>query len=249
MVTGVLAGQPVSPADSGLRVVLEGRFAVAAAGDAQVRMPHSSARVVAFLAVHGHRVSRVTVADKLWSTATTEHAAAALRTALWRLGPVLGRRLIVIDEHDLALHEGVEIDFRATARCAREILSGSLKGDRIAALAQLRDAGDLLPDWYDDWVVLERECFRQLRIDALERLCRELSAADRYAEAVQAGLAAVAAEPLREGVHEALIAAHVAEGNHADAIRQYRLLHDMLRRHLGLAPSQAVRDTLAGARW
>lgn len=227
------------------RIVLQGRFAVFD-GDSPVGLPHSSERVVAYLAVQNRAVSRGTIAEALWSTSTAEHAGAALRTALWRLGPELGRRLVACDGHELALRDGVAVDLQATTRCARQVASGD--GDPAGALFVLCDAEDLLLDWYDDWVVLERECLRQLRLEALERLCRDLGRAGRYAEAVQAGLAAVASEPLREGAHAALIEAHVAQGNYADAERQYQLLRDMLRRHLGLSPSRHVVDMLAGVR-
>jgi DNA-binding SARP family transcriptional activator len=227
------------------RIVLQGRFAVFA-GDSPVGLPHSSERVVAYLAVQSRAVSRGTIAEALWSTSTAEHAGAALRTALWRLGPELGRRLVASDGHAIALRDDVAVDLQATMRCARRIASGA--GDEDGALALLCDAEDVLLDWYDDWVVLERECLRQLRLDALERLCHDLSRVGRYAEAVQAGLAAVASEPLREGAHAALIEAHVAQGNYADAERQYQLLRDMLRRHLGLTPSRHVVDMLAGMR-
>jgi DNA-binding SARP family transcriptional activator len=229
------------------RIVLQGRFAVCMR-TSPVRLPHSSERVVAYLAVQSRAVPRATVAEALWSTATAEHAGAALRTALWRLGPELGRRLVLSDSHGLKLRDGVAVDVRATAACARRIAAGAAGEDPAGALALLCDAEDLLEDWYDDWVVLEREYLRRLRLDALERLCRDLGAAGRYAEAVQAGLAAVASEPLREGAHAALIAAHVAQGNYADADRQYRLLRDMLRRHLGLSPSAQVLEVLAGMR-
>ena len=227
------------------RIVLQGRFAVFT-GDSPVGLPHSSERVVAYLAVQSRAVPRGTVAEALWSTSSAEHAGAALRTALWRLGPELGRRLVAGEGHALALRDGVAVDLHATTQCARRVASGG--GDRAGALDLLCDAEDLLLDWYDDWVVLERECLRQLRLDALERLCHDLSSTGHYADAVQAGLAAVASEPLREGAHAALIAAHVAQGNYADAERQYQLLRDMLRRHLGLAPSRHVMDVLAGVR-
>ena len=241
------SGQETAAATEEPRIVLQGRFAVVM-GSTPVGLPHSGERVIAYLAVQTRPASRATVAEALWCTASAEHASAALRTALWRLGPELGRRLLACDGRDLALRDDVAVDLRDTARCAHRIAAGTKAEDLAGALTLLCDAEDLLLDWYDDWVVLERECHRQLRLDALERLCRDLSAAGRYAEAVQAGLAAVASEPLREGAHAALIAAHVAQGNHADAERQYELLRDMLGRHLGLAPSRQVSDVLAQAR-
>lgn len=229
----------VVPSGVRLRVVLQGRFAVTA-GEEPVSTPHSGQRVVAFLAIQGRPVERTTVAASLWGEATADRAGAALRTALWRLSSSPARRLLRTDGHRLALSDDVEIDFVVTARQAEQAVAG---GAEDGTVALLRDAADLLPDWYDDWVIIERERFRLLRIDALERLCRELSAAGRYAEATQAGLAAVAAEPLRESAHHALVAAHLAEGNRSDALRQYALLGDLLR-ELGLEPSPGMREAV-----
>jgi DNA-binding SARP family transcriptional activator len=69
-------------------------------------------------------------------------------------------------------------------------------------------------------VLVERERFRQLRLHALEALCRRLTGDGLHAEAVDAGIAAIAAEPLRESAHRALMSAHVAEGNRGEAMRQ-----------------------------
>ena len=98
-------------------------------------------------------------------------------------------------------------------------------------------SGELLPDWYDDWVVIERERFRQLRVHALERLCERLTSERRFTEAVETGLAAVEGEPLRESAHRVLIHAHLAEGNAAEALRQYGVFRGLLRDRLGLEPS------------
>jgi hypothetical protein len=98
-------------------------------------------------------------------------------------------------------------------------------------------------------VIIERERFRELRVEALERICGQLSALGHYGDAVQAGLAGVAAEPLRESAHQVLIAAHLAEGNRADALRQYKLLRELLRRDLDVEPSPTLRrrfDPLTG---
>src|SRR5207302_1114287 len=82
-------------------------------------------------------------------------------------------------------------------------------------------AGVLLPGFYDDWVLDERDRLGQLRVHALEALCKHLTTRGRYGQAVAAGMAAVAAEPFRESAQVALIRAHLAEGNRADAVRQF----------------------------
>jgi DNA-binding SARP family transcriptional activator len=226
-----------------LRILMQGCFAVVR-DQARISMPHTSERLVALLALRGCPLARAGVASSLWSSATGDRGAAALRTALWRLSSSAGRGLVTTRGHDLVLGDGVDIDFRRTARRARDVVAGRAADVDSSDVALIRDAGDLLPDWYEDWVIIERERFRELRVEALERICRDLSALGRYGDAVQAGLAAVAAEPLRESAHEALIAAHVAESNRADALRQYDLLRELLRRDLDLEPSPALRQRL-----
>jgi DNA-binding SARP family transcriptional activator len=99
---------------------------------------------------------------------------------------------------------------------------------------------DVLPDWDDDWALLERERFRQIRLHALERRCDLLTARGRISEAIEAGLTVVAAEPLRESAHRALIRAHLAEGNRAEALRQFELYRRLMRDDLGLDPSPEI---------
>ena len=237
-----LAVVPSSPTGR-LKVSLQRHFTVAYDG-VPVEVPHSSQRLVAFLAIQDRPLLRGVVAAELWSDATGDRAAAALRTALWRLGPAVSRGLVLAIGGRLGLGAEVDVDFRATARRARAIGAGDAAAT-AHDVALLREAGDLLPDWYDDWVILERERFRQLRIDALETLCSELSAAGRYADATEAGLAAVVAEPLREQAHRVLISAHLAAGNPGEALRQYRILRALLARELGIRPSPATDRLLA----
>jgi len=103
---------------------------------------------------------------------------------------------------------------------------------------------DLLPDWYDDWVLVERERYNQLRLHAIEALCHHLTAAGHHAEAIDAGLAAVRAEPLRESAHQVLIRAHLAEGNRWEAVRQYERCRRLLLDELGVEPSRALQALL-----
>ncbi len=101
---------------------------------------------------------------------------------------------------------------------------------------------DLLPYWDEDWVLLERERFRQARLHALEHHSERLLGQQRYGEALQAALGALAGEPLRESAHRLLIEVHLAEGNAAEALRQYHQYRELLRSELGIAPSSGLRQ-------
>lgn len=69
----------------------------------------------------------------------------------------------------MALAPGVEVDLHEVRAQARRVLRHELSTpDDVDDLCL---AGELLPDWYDDWVLIERERFRQLRLHALDALC------------------------------------------------------------------------------
>jgi DNA-binding SARP family transcriptional activator len=147
----------------------------------------------------------------------------------------------------LALSPDVKVDIQgATVRAA--LLLERPEEHCAHDLELLGVAGDLLPDWYDDWVLIERERFRQLRLHALENLCCAFTRVGEHSQAVRAGLAAVGIEPLRESSHRALICAHVAEGNPAEALRQFELFKARLMDDLGLSPSSKMEMLVARIR-
>jgi DNA-binding SARP family transcriptional activator len=161
---------------------------------------------------------------------------ASLRTALWRIRQA-GIEIIETDHVRVSLRDRVDVDLDLLVVQARRILSDNQTlEDRDYDARFLRS--DLLPGWDEDWVLSERERIRQVRLHALEALCRRLTHVQRYAEAVEAGQEAVAAEPLRESAHRALIEAHLAEGNRGEALRQYHNYATLMHGELRLDPSE-----------
>lgn len=207
-----------------------------------VDLPLGSQRVLAFLALQTRPLSRSYVASILWMDGNEERAAASLRSALWRINRS-GHRLVAANSQWLRLMPDVVVDLRESARTAREVLRSEMLAQDLC-VDELNVAGDLLPGWYDDWVIAERERFRQLRLHALERACGQLTAAGRFGQAIESGLAAVASEPLRESAHRVLICAYLSEGNQGEAIRQYETCRQILRRELGIEPSPVTRALL-----
>jgi DNA-binding SARP family transcriptional activator len=141
----------------------------------------------------------------------------------------------------LSLRADVDVDVCHLQATASAILDGTLRALDRSTLRELA-GDDLLVGWYEDWVLLERERLRQLRLHALEMLSGKLLAAGDASAAVEAGLATVAVEPLRESAHRAVIHAYLAEGNRAEALRQLARLRHLLRGELGVEPSTLVTD-------
>jgi DNA-binding SARP family transcriptional activator len=206
----------------------------------RVVLPHSAQRVIAFLAVTDRPVRRCHAAATLWLESSEERSAGSLRTALWRLRrPDL--RLVDLQGDALSLSGDIRVDLRALWDTGRRLLQGDESLD-VAALRQLADAGELLPGWYDDWVAMERERIRLLRIQALETASVLFAARGRHGEAAVMALAAVEADPLRESAQQAAIRAQLAAGNRAEALRQYERYTEALRRELQLEPSFELRQ-------
>lgn len=207
--------------------------------DEPVELPMTAQRVLAFVALHNRPLHRLHVAGSLWLDSSEERAGASLRSALWRLHRN-GGQLVVTVGQQLALGEDVEVDLRESEALARRALDRSDPGAVGVDASAL--GSDLLPDWYEDWVLIERERYRQVRLRALDALSERLLQANRLGEALDAGLAAVAGEPLRESAHRAVVRVHAAEGNVGEAIRQYRLCRRLLNEQLGIEPSERMRE-------
>jgi DNA-binding SARP family transcriptional activator len=204
-------------------------------GGEVVGLPVSAQRLLAFLALHERPVLRPYVAGTLWLDANDERAGASLRSSLWRLNRS-GHHLVESTSLQLGLADDVEVDLRSAIGLAGRLIDGTATaGDVDAAEASLD--GEVLPDWYDDWLLFERERFRQLSLHALEALADRLVAGGSLGGALRAALAAVRGEPLRESAHRALIRVHLAEGNRSEAIRQAELCRRLLREKLGVDPS------------
>jgi DNA-binding SARP family transcriptional activator len=207
-------------------------------GRRRLRLVGRQERVLALLALSRGRVLRTTAARTLWPDAPTRRAQASLRTSLWGL-PRTPRLVDTSEAASIALVPTVHVDL-AEALAVAERLLGPAPGEVPRELPPFLVACGLLEDWDEEWVRIEQERFRQLRLLALESLCALASEQGRYPQAVEAGLAALAGDPLRERAHLLLVQAHLAAGNRGEALRQYercaRLLHD----ELGLEPSPAM---------
>ena len=210
-----------------------------------VPLPLTAQRVVAFLGLRRHPLSRSQVAGSLWTESPEERAAASLRSALWRLG-LPGWDLVRATQQALELSPAVAVDLHQAVLRAHRLLGWQqvvplAAGDPAEEhLDWLALSGELLPGWYEDWVIIERERFNQLRLHALEALCLSLAAQGRFGPAVEAGHAAVSADPLRESAHRCLVRAYLAEGNRGDALHQYDLYRKICQQELGCEPSEAL---------
>jgi DNA-binding SARP family transcriptional activator len=208
---------------------------VSVRGD-RLSVPEGSKRLLAFVALRGGPVARRHVAGTLWPIGDDGRAAGNLRSALWRLRGS-GIDVLRCDKWSLSLLDDVAVDVGQLKTWADRMIAGHPTGRDLDRVKLEIGALDLLPGCYDDWTILERERLRQRVLHALEAQSRFLSAANRHADAVDAALAAVRAEPLRESAQRTLIEAYLGEDDWVEAQRTLDCYRDVLDRELGLSPS------------
>ena len=227
------------------RLELLRRFEVTNGG-CRISLPLGAQRLLAFLALQEDGAHHAAAAEQLWPDCTPYRAAANLRSALCQ-----GRRLGCLTAIEsvgprLMLSPSVCVDLHRVWESARHVTEGvgTLPIDWASLVSDL--SRELLPGWSEDWLILERERWDQVRVYALEGLAQQFQVADQYLPALQAALAAMAVDPIRETAHRIVIEVHLAEGNVANALKRYHDYRAFLRRELNVAPSrqmpQLVRD-------
>jgi DNA-binding SARP family transcriptional activator len=176
------------------------------------------------------------VAGTLWSESDETHAFASLRSALSRVNK-LGHELIKSSRDLIHITTELQIDFGLARGLALRIVEGGIEDYDLVRASITALSSDLLPGWYDDWLILEAEEWRQLRLHALEALSAAFIERTRFPEAVAAAIAAVKGDSLRESARRALVIAHLGENNVSEAVREIEKYRALVHEHFGFEPS------------
>jgi DNA-binding SARP family transcriptional activator len=201
-----------------------------------VALPEAGRHVVAFVAVRGP-ATRQHLVGALWPELAEVQAGACLRSTLWRTRRSLEPLLNTLGEW-VQLGPDVRLDLAELHACLLRV------PDPPRPTAQYLDGSDLLPDWYDDWLLVEQEQLRQQRLHALEQLAAASRDDGDFGGALEMALSAVRIDPLRESAHRAVIGIHLREGNASEALRHYESYRRLLEGELGLEPSPQLRALL-----
>ncbi|GAA4751815.1 hypothetical protein GCM10023350_41370 [Nocardioides endophyticus] len=222
------------------RLRLLGRWQLAVDTEC-VELGHREERLIALLGLSG-RSSRLHVAGVLWSESTDARALASLRRAVLQTQE-RSPGLLQADRLTIGLGPDVDVDVDEVRRAAAAT-EGALAEGEAGALVRQLVGEELLPDWYEDWVLHEREGLEQLRVKALERIARHALEAGDLALTVDAAHAATDIDPLLESAGELAIRAHLDRGDLGSARREFDRYRDAVRDELGAPPSRAILDLI-----
>jgi DNA-binding SARP family transcriptional activator len=214
----------------------------------QIDLPSGPQHLIALLALNG-RCARTHAAATLWPDCTDNVASARLRAVLWRLRHrhVGVPPLLEICDSSLALADEIVVDVHRFLEGAELLIRDDVDlrsdEDEDAAVAVLHSS-ELLPGWYDDWVLAARERLQYLRLGALDALATRRLRQRRTHEALQAARAAISIEPLHESAHRTIVQTHLDNGDLVEAVHHYQKFEAMLDRELGLPPSDLFQQLL-----
>lgn len=199
-------------------------------------------RLIAALAIKGPRL-RSYLVGLLWPEYPDSKALESLRVSV-HLTSRQVPGLIVNEGRMLSLSRQVDIDLTRIQEQARELSQAGFHAGAASLLHELRDA-QLLPGWYEDWVVFEQSRLQQDRLRIFTDIAATSLALGDCGTAAAAAEAAVGIEPLYENAVRLLIRAELQQGKPAAALRAFERYREQLREDMGLLPAEPVKELLA----
>ncbi|MGF9662327.1 BTAD domain-containing putative transcriptional regulator [Arthrobacter crystallopoietes] len=196
-------------------------------GGRDVKVGLRQQRLIAALALLGSQ-PRPYLSGLLWPESSEKQASGSLRAAVWTISQQLPG-LLVSDNLRLGLAQSVHVDVSDFLLDTAGATTGVTRGNRL----DLRGRADLLPGWYDDWVLEEQEQFQRRRLSALETMAENMLARGETPGALDAAWAALRIDPLAGNAMRLLLRAQLQEGNHAGVLSAYRDFSLRMRNEFG----------------
>jgi len=134
-----------------------------------LRVATRQQRLITALAIYGPR-PRSYLCGLLWPEIVEPRALESLRVAVHLISHQVPG-LLVNGGTVLSLNERVDVDLHRLRGQMRELGNAGLNGNVASLLQQLRDS-DLLPGWYEDWVLFEQNRLQQDRLHAYHLIAR-----------------------------------------------------------------------------
>ena len=234
--------------DELLTLALLGGFAMNLSGE-EIRIAIQKGKaLIAYLVLSPtQNESRERVAGLLWSESEEFHARTSLRQTLRQLRQAFDDAGITVLEAD---RSGIRVDLNKVNLDVQQVVEAARRGATTPLMFQTRRLTDGLLRGFEDidpafrtWLLVQR----QTLFDQLSAMLEAaMAAADGDAASRKNAAAALSQiDPTHEGACRLLMQAYAADGDVSSALRQYKLLWDLLDDEYGMEPSEATQDLVA----
>lgn len=194
--------------------------------------------LLAYLALRrGQTQPRNKLATLLWGDASERQARNSLRQTLFSIRRALADvpGSLRSDGDVLMLNPDVVwVDALAFEEAAHDGTPAGLKHAAALYTGDLLESVNLREPGFEEWLVVERERYRELAFGVLTRLLKSQAEHGDIESAIQVAGRLLALDPLQEPVHRALIRLYVQQGRRGAAQRQCQICAEIVRRELGV---------------
>jgi predicted ATPase/class 3 adenylate cyclase len=183
---------------------------------------------------------REKLAGLLWPDSLEETARDNLRHALWRMRKALesGSSTHFLRADDLTIGFEKSADYRLDAAELGKVSENASADELMAVLSEYQ--GQLLPGFYDEWVVLEREHLYSIFEHNMARLMSLLQEEKRWLDILDWGERWIKLGQKPEPAYRALMSAHAAKGDMSKVAAIYERCVKSLK-EFGVEPSEQTR--------
>ena len=201
--------------------------------------------LLAYLLIHAPApISRSSLAGLLTPDYSETAARHALSDALYRLRQTLGPDWLVVDPDRVGLRadDTLWVDVWEFERLAARGDSVSLEA--AAALY----TGDLLPEIYDDWILLPRLALQEKYLALLETLATKQEAQNDLPRALSYARQLITIDPLRESGHQTYLRLLGRLNRRTQALAHYDYVRQLFQTELGVEPLAETRALVEAIR-
>jgi DNA-binding SARP family transcriptional activator/predicted ATPase len=229
-----------------LEIRFLGQYRVSFDGQA-IDIPSRPAKLLlAYLLLNpGKEHRREKVAGVLWPESTEANARNNLRQALWRIRKTLsevlpeGKDLLIGDGSHIDIDHGEDhwVDVIALESEVGEDWTPDMLQENLTLYK-----GELLPGFYEDWIMLRREQVQASFERKMGVLLERLLHGHRWHEVLEWGERWIALGSVPELAFRALMIAHAEKGDVSSAASMYHRCVDSLQDELGVEPSEETKQ-------
>ncbi|HEU4894909.1 MAG TPA: BTAD domain-containing putative transcriptional regulator, partial [Acidimicrobiia bacterium] len=202
----------------------------------------------AYLVVNRDRpLQRDLLAGTFWPDLPDSRARRRLSHTLWQIQDVVNTDSsshLDVTTDTLAFDASTPfwLDVEEFDRVTAKTSDGADRGDGEMDAGRLRTCvelyrGDFLAGYFDDWVLVEQDLYRQKYLTALRRLVDATKAEGGYDEALSLARRLTHHDPLSEEAHQEVMRLSFLLGRTSDAIEQFERCRSVLEEELGAEPS------------